>query len=88
MLILLADGPRARHGTGLEIYWPPSTGAPLIYIECRWNGSNLSPGGERLVSRGWVCPGVPEVTSDNKYYVNLLPPMWIDRSGSVPRRVR
>ena len=26
MLISLADGPRARHGTGLEIYWPPSTG--------------------------------------------------------------
>ncbi len=86
--MLQAGGPRARHETGPDVYWPPSTGAPLIYIQYRWNGSNLLPGGERLVSRGGVSPGVPEVTSDNKYYVNLLPSMWIDRSGPVPRRVR
>ena len=38
--MLQAGGPRARHETGSDVYWPPSTGAPLIYIECRLNGPN------------------------------------------------
>ena len=88
MLILLADGPRARHGTGLEIYWPPSTGAPLIYIECWLNGPNHFGRWRAACFKRMGVSKCPPFTSDNKYYVNLLPPMWIDRSGPVPRRVR
>ena len=38
--MLQAGGPRARHETGPDIYWPTLSSTPPLYIECRLNGPN------------------------------------------------